>query len=677
LGQAYLKQKDMNQALMAFQSASRLDFDMQAKEAATYNYAMLLHQNSVSAFGESVTVLENFLNTYPNSMYSDKVNDALVDVYLTTKNYDTALSSIAKIKNPGSKILEAKQKIFYYLGTVYFTNGNYNEAIDFFTRAISGGNYAVNEKNEAVFWRGESYYKKEEYPKAATDYSAYLSTPSKAENLSTLAVYNLAYCSFNQKQYQNAQSVFQRYIDAEKNNTPTLADAYVRLGDCYFFNRRFAEAEQAYNQAVVIVPSMGDYALFQKGYVMGLQKDYHGKIAQMDKLIADHPQSPYYTDALYEKGRTYVLMENTSAAIETYQNLLRLFPESGNARKAGLQIGSLYFNTNQPQKAADAYKQVISKYPGSEEAKVAVQDLKSVYFDLNDVNGYAEYVNSLNGAVKFDVTEQDSLTYLATERLFLRNDIEQAQSGMKSYLQNFPNGAFSTNARYYLGQTYYMQKDYVTAKQEFAKVLEVGNNQFTEESLARLAELYYNDKEYADALLSYERLQTVAANKTNRDASFVGIIRSAEKLDKPNVVISAANQILKDESLDPSILEESKYYRAKAFLKLGEKTQAEKDLADLSNDTRTAFGAEAKYLLGQIYFDTNRAEKAKEVVNTYIKQGTPHAYWLARSFILMSDIYAAEGDKLQARQYLESLQNNYTHTDDDIKSMINNRLEKL
>jgi TolA-binding protein len=169
----------------------------------------------------------------------------------------------------------------------------------------------------------------------------------------------------------------------------------------------------------------------------------------------------------------------------------------------------------------------------------------------------------------------------------------------------------------------------------------------------------------------------MAENKTNRDAASIGIIRSAEKLDKPNTVVTVANQILKDESLDPSVLEESKYFRSKAFLKLGEKTQAEKDLSDLSKDTRTVFGAEAKYLLGQIYFDTNRAEKAKEVVNTYIKQGTPHAYWLARSFILMSDIYAAEGDKLQARQYLESLQNNYTHTNDDIQSMINNRLEKL
>jgi tetratricopeptide (TPR) repeat protein len=265
LGQAYLKQGNTNQALMAFQTASRLDFDPQAKEASLYNYAMLLHQNSVSAFGESVTVLENFLNTYPNSMYSDKVNDALVDVYLTTKNYETALASIAKIRNPGNQILQAQQKIYYYLGTVSFTNGNYDEAIRHFTSAIGAGNYAANERAEAIYWRGESYYKQANYNSAATDYQAFLNTGIRSGDLALLASYNLAYCAFNRQQYSVAETGFRRFISSETRRTPILADAYVRLGDCYFHNRQFAEAENAYNQAVSVVPSMGDYALFQKG----------------------------------------------------------------------------------------------------------------------------------------------------------------------------------------------------------------------------------------------------------------------------------------------------------------------------------------------------------------------------------------------------------------------------
>jgi hypothetical protein len=40
-------------------------------------------------------------------------------------------------------------------------------------------------------------------------------------------------------------------------------------------------------------------------------------------------------------------------------------------------------------------------------------------------------------------------------------------------------------------------------------------------------------------------------------------------------------------------------------------------------------------------------------------------------------VFAAGNDLLQARQYLESLQNNYKNTDDDIRPLIRERLEKL
>lgn len=678
LGQAYLNLGDSPNALMAFESASRMNFDAQAQEAATYNYAMLLHQNSVSAFGESVTVLENFLNTYPQSSYSEKVNDALVEVYLTTKNYDTALASIAKIKNPGSKIQQAKQQIYFHLGTVDFTNTNYDSAIDNFSKAISVGNYAPSEKAQAIYWRGESHYKKGNYTQATQDFRAFLQAETNtSEALKNRANYNLGYCAFKQKQYSEAEKHFTTFIQKDKEKSNDLADAYARLGDCYFQNRQFKDAENAYTQAIQAQPSIAGYAIYQKGYVLGLQKDYKGKIAQMDQLIKNYPQSPYITDAIYEKGRAYVLLENNKAAIDTYLGLLNKYPNSNWARKAGLQIGLLYFNDNQPQKAASAYKKVIADYPGSEEAKVAIQDLKSVYFDMNDVSGYATYVNSLGGAVKFNISEQDSLTYLAAERFFNRGDIAQAQSSMNNYLQSFPDGAFNVHAHYYLANTYYQQNKWVQAKQEYGKVLDAGSTQFTEEAVARTAELQYNDKEYEAALLSYERLQKIADSRSNKEIAFLGVIRSAAQLKKNNTIITAAHTLLEDEILNPEIETEVRYHRAKAYLALNETQLASHDFQELAKDTRTVYGAEAKFQLATLYFNQGNSAKAKSVIQEYIQQGTPHSYWLAKSFILLSDIFASEKDFLQSKQYLESLQANYKNNDDDIHTLIKERLSQF
>ena len=100
------------------------------------------------------------------------------------------------------------------------------------------------------------------------------------------------------------------------------------------------------------------------------------------------------------------------------------------------------------------------------------------------------------------------------------------------------------------------------------------------------------------------------------------------------------------------------------------------DLKVLAADTRNVYGAEAKYLVAQIYFDEGKTETAENEVLQYIEVSTPHAYWLARSFVLLSDVYVKLGRKLDAKQYLLSLQQNY-QADDDIAEMIETRLAKL
>ena len=678
LGQSYLKLKDKNNARMAFEAAATSSFDKQVKEAAMYNYALLIHETAFTGFGESVTIFEDFLNDFPNSKYADKVNDYLVEVYLTTKNYQAALNSIDKIKHPSTKILEAKQDILFQLGTQAFTNMELDKAVDLFSRAISLGAYNLESRNDAYFWRGESYYRQGEYNKAISDYRTYLNnTRQRNTDMYALAHYNLVYSYFKLKEYGEALNRFRQYVNLESNQqTPAYADAYNRIGDCLFHNRQFAMAEENYTRAAQLQPSAGDYSVYQKGFLLGLQKDYKGKISVMDRLIREFPESQYVDDALFEKGRSYVLLDNNQAAAASFEQLMRDFPQSSLARKAGVQLGLIYFNDNQPEKAADAYKSVISNYPGSEEAKVALQDLKSVYIELNDINSFAAYANSLGGNVRFEVSEQDSLTYLAAEKLFMRGDNEGARRSLTNYLQTFPQGAFSSNANFYLASIAFAKKDLEEAKRLFSLVLESGDTKFREESWARKAEIEYLDKDYAAAMESFKHLQAVAENPENKEAAKLGLMRCAELTGQPQEALLAANDLLKEPKLSPEIMSEARYVRAKAYISLKQENKALADLKEISKDTRTIHGAEAKYLLAQLYYDNKDDKNAETVLMNFIENGTPHQYWLARGFILLADIYIRQGDDFQARQYLTSLQNNYKG-DDEIAAMIEDRLGKL
>jgi TolA-binding protein len=678
LGQSYLKLKNKEQARMTFEAAANASYDPQIQEAATYNYALLIHETSFTGFGESVKVFENFLNKYPKSKYADKVNDYLVEVYLTTKNYEAALTSIEKIRHPGAKILEAKQSLLFHLGTQAFANMEMEQAMDYFARSISMGNHNPEALSGAYFWRGETNYRMERYPEAIADYRTYINnTRQRNTDMYALAFYNIAYGHFKQKHYDEALSNFRQYTSLEANRrSESYADAFNRIGDCYYYNHQLAQAEENYNRAATILPSAGDYALFQKGYVMGLRKDNKGKVAALDRLISEFPSSQYIPGALYERGRSHVLLGNNNLAASSFENLLRKFPENSQARRAGLQLGLLYYNSNQPQKAIEAYKKVIDNYPNSEEARVALQDLKSVYLDLDDVSAYAAYANSLDGSVRLGASEQDSLTYLAAERFYMRNEFEAARRSLLNYLHNYPGGAFSVNADYYLGKIAFAGKDYNEAGRRFSSVIDSRDTRFREDACARKAEIEYTGKDYASALESFKLLGAIAEEPANINAAKLGIMRCAQQTEQWQDALNAAENIMKGSKLSPEVIAEARYVRAKAYINLRQSSKAIPDLQELGKDTRTAQGAEAKYLLAQQYYNSNENAKAEKELTRFIENGTPHSYWLARGFILLADIYIRQNDDFKARQYLNSLRANYKGQD-DIDAMIENRLSKL
>ena len=678
MGLAYLQLKERNQARMAFEQASVADHDLAVKEQALYNYALCIHETSYSPFAESVTVFERFLNEFPASRYRERVNDYLVETYMNTRSYDAALKSIAKISKPGPRIMEAKQKILFRLGTQAFANARFEEALQYFNRSLEVGQYNFATQADASYWRGEAYYRLKNYKAAGQDFRKYLElTKNKRSPEYGLALYNLGYTDFNQKNYQGALNWFGRFVnESVHDNKQVLADAYNRMGDCNFYARKFDDARRSYDKAEQVDPSLGDYSLYQEGFVKGLQRDYTGKIQSLNQLITNYPQSQYIDDALYEQGRAFVQLEDNANAIERFQALVKTFQQSNMARRAANEIGLLYYQDDKYPEAIAAYKEVIKNYPGSEEARLAQRDLKSIYIDLNKVDEYADFASTIPGGANFDVNERDSLTYVAAERVYMRGEMTEARNSFMKYLQTFPEGAFSLNANYYIGLIDYNQQNYESASAHLNKVLEYPDNKYSEEAMMMSAEMAYLAKDYARSLELYKLLKDRASTPERRQLAATGMLRSAAMTDNKEEVILAATAVLSDAKVAPELENEARHYRAKALVDVNQLSHAVEDWQVLAQDTRNVYGAEAKYQLAQYLFNVGKTAEAEKEVLNYLEVSTPHAYWLARSFVLLSDIYAKLDRKLEARQYLLSLKQNY-QADDDIAGMIESRLEKL
>lgn len=682
LGYCYLNLKQRNNAKLAFESASKMNFDMTVKEEALYNYALASYETS-AAFGESLSALERFVEEFPQSKYIDTIYDHVVAVFLTNKNYASAYQSILKMKVLTPRMKEVKEYVLFQLGTQAFAKSDFKNAVKMFTASIEEAT-PKSFSSQAFLWRGESNYRIKKYEEARVDYQKFVEKVNKKdEALLADAYYGIGYTYFSEKKYADAQLWFEKFLKKSVSNESNVAywDALNRLGDCNFHVRNFSVARDYYSKVIDNNAKGADYALFQNAFILGLQKKYLNKITLLEKLLQTMPNSDYCSNALYEIGRSYVLLEENKKAITIYKDVLSKYPKSALARKASLEIGMLYFNMADYEQAKTAYRNVIERYKGSDEARMAFESLESIHVETNDVPAFLEYCKSLgkNYVAVIPDSRSDSLSFVAAERIYIKGEYKNAITSLKQYLKQYctsETGANCISARYYLADSYYQMEQYKKAFSEYEMLALLEGNKYMEEVLVRAAEITYNEKKYDSSLKYFKQLQLAASNTENRNIARLGVLRCSYLLNEHETTLSIANEILKTDISDLNLEREARYNRAKALIALNRRSDSQEDLKLLSNDLLQEIGAEAKFLYAEYFYLQGDYKKSEEEVFDFISKNTPYQYWLAKSFVLLSDIYVAQNDDFQAKQYLISLRDNYT-AQDSIQDLIKDRLDKI
>lgn len=680
LGDCYLKLEDKKRARVAFEAASEYDFDVAITEDAMFNYIKLNYELSFSPFNEIIDSFMSFIDRFPNSRYIDEAWQYLGQALLTSNNYREALEALEQVQNKTADNYRALQRIAYHRGLELFTNLRFAQAIDMLQYSLQYGEYNRNLKVKAYYWLGEAYYRQGSYDKAIENFDTFIRTPGsyRLDEFKT-AHYNIGYAWFKQKNYQEAASWFRKYENLmDGRQSPMLGDALNRIGDAFFMQRDFPRAIDYYERATNVPGANADYAMYQKAFAMGINKDHRGKIRQLQELTDRFPESSYVDDALYEMGRSYVALDDLTSAIRMYKTIKEKYPRSNFSKKAMLQLGLVYYNNDDLDQSLAFYKRVVNEFPGTPEAEDALLGIKNIYIDRNDADGYIKYTRQVGGFASIGQRQEDSLSYVTAEKLYMQNKCLQAINQFESYLRNYPNGRFAVNAHFYKADCQYRNKDYDGARQSFEFVVSRPGNIFLEDALIGVARISYHQERYEDALGYYERLENEAEDEENRREALIGQMRCLAHLDhRPGYVTRLAERILSDPKTSPEIGREARYLKADAHLELGEKDLALEEFEKLKDSPSSPEGAEARYRVAQILFDRGNMEKAEEEIFDFVNVGTPHQYWIARCFLLLADIYEERGELFQARQYIESLLENYQDRDDDIRERANGRLEEL
>ena len=678
LGDCYLKNDDKRRARVAFEAATRYNFDAAIREDAMFNYIKLNYELSFSPFNEIINSFLQFIEEYPQTAHIDEAYEYLGQALLTTKNYRQALEAMERIKNKNPEVYKAMQRVSYYRGLELFTNLQFNEAISMFDYSLQYGNYDNELKMKSYYWRGEAYYRLGEYPKAISDYSTFVQS-SGARSLEQYATahYNLGYSYFNMNNYNEASSWFNRYVNMMSGRENAMAgDAFNRIGDTYYMRRDFNTAINFYDRGAKVPGGSPDYSLFQKAFSLGISGNHREKIRQMEALISQYPTSSYVDDAYYEIGMSYVALGNLTEAIKNLKTIKERYPQSAFSSKSMLQLGLVYYNSGDKDQSMIFYKRVVNEFPASPEAEDALLGIRNIYLDNNDPDGYIRYTNQIGGFARVDDRQRDSISYIAAERVYMAGNCEQAVNQLDNYVRNNPNGRYVLNANYYKADCLYMRGEYDEALAAYELVAGQGRSLFSEDAIKRAGEIHYRKENYNTALDYFLRLENEANLEENRQEALIGQMRALSHLNNLSAVVEAGDKVISNQRMSPEIVREARYLKAKSLMAQNRTEQALDEFRILSENTGSKEGAESKYMVAEILFKQGKADDAEKVIFDFVEKGTSHQYSMARSFILLADIYAARGEYFQANQYLESMLENYGVEDDGIHSSARERIEK-
>ena len=676
IGESLMRLDRKDAALMAFDHALRMDYDKNVQEAAFYNYAVAKYSGANIPFGSSVATFEEFLRRFPTGRYAPAVQEYLVSGYLTDGDYAAALTSINRMQNPGEKIMAAKQQVLYALGSRALSTGDSQAAYTYLHEATSLARYNSQIATQVQLTLGEALYRLERYDQAHTAFTSYLRTAAKNDANYPLALYDRGYALFAQKKYAEAAIDFRAFVDAPGTlGNVAVADALNRLGDVAYYGEQFDQSTEYYRRAFDLFPSAGDYPMFQQGVIAGFNRDYTSKISILSSMIEKFPTSSLIPDALLEITEAYLRQGRNADAIATYRRLVADYPATEQGRRGYVQLALTLLNSGDRAGAIEAYRQVVKQYPTSDEARTAIEALQRIAAEDGTLAELQQFLASVDNAPQLDVAQNDRLTFEAAEQAY----ITQANTDrLKKYLDEYPAGAYRCQAMAYLMEA----ADRAGQPAEALRYATTIVDQFPDTRTAENALYVKAQSEHAlgygeEALASWQALEHRASSPAMLNSARVGVMRVARDLGNGPLMLSAAEALLASSTLGSEVRNEAIFTRAMAHHIMGDEANARSGWKEIADQTDDIYGAKSAFYYANSLYEGNRISDALTAVNALIDAATPHTYWLARAFILLSDIYQAQGKTYEAREYLRSLRENYPGSETDIFQMIDQRLSNL
>ena len=673
---AFLKLDDKRAARAAYERTYQLGFDEQMNEDAMFNFAKLSYELAYDPYNLAVDAFIDYLEKYPNSIRREEAYDYLVNIYVSIKNYQSAIASLERLDNREGRLESVYQQLVYNLGIEQFQNQQYDMAIESLEKSAEI-NYNTTLSTRAKFWIAESYYRQRKYTKSIEQYNEFLLSPG-AVLITEFhhAQYAIGYAYFKTKQYEEGASWFRKYVNYRGNmDEARKSDAYIRTGDCYFISKKYYLSLEYYQKAIDLGLSNTDYAIYQYAMAQFVMKNAEEQVELLTKLVTDYPESDYLDAAKYQLGRSAVTSGESQKAADYFADVIENYPYSTYKRKSMISLGGIQYNQGKNEDALAVLQQVVTEYPNYSDSKDALRIIESIYKETGRISDYEAYVEGLDFLNLSEAT-LDSLRYESAELQYQSGDCQRSAEGFKEYLERFEQPIFGVNANFYRAECMYREGKFEEAIVGYDYVLERGLNKFTEYAVVRAAEIRFKEKNYDEALKHYQRMEQVSEIQENKRLSIIGQMRCFYRTEQWMQALEYGEKTLKMENIHESVRVQSEFVVAKSKAELGEFEEALTLYDALARSTQSEYSAKSRYNIAEILVQQERFDTAEVAIFELVNQTPTYEYWLAKGLILLADVYLVNEDSFQAKATLESILANF-RGDQDLLDEAQEKLDEI
>ena len=674
LADCYLRSGRKQEAMQAFAMAADERFDATIAEDALFNYAKLQYELGGGRFNESIHVLSRYVERYPSSPRAAEARTLLVAAYYNSRDYDAAYRAIKSMPRLDGELQAALQKIAYFRGLEAFRAADYAAAGRCLDEAVQL-NVSPRYTALGLFWQGEIAYAEGNYAQALAKYDAYLRRAPRTEREYALASYDMGYCYLAQEQLPQAETAYTRFLESYAAKDRYRSDALNRLGDIAYMGRRYDEAVTRYDRSIAAGGDGVPYAAYRRALSLGILGRHTEKQQALQRIVQGG-EGDYLEAASYELGRSYLQTGKYAESVRQLERFVADYPASARCAQAYADLGLAYLNLGEKQKSMAAYDRVVQAAPQSAEAREALQGIRELYVSEGDVDGYFTYAARAGVESDLNALSRDSLSFAAAQKLYLAERRDEAERSLRSYLKSYPKGAYRTDALYYLGDCYEQGGRRDEAIATLTELSEQGSNQYTLTTLRTLSSLTWEAKRYAEAARAYRRLYDATTAAAERESAMTGYVRATVAAGDSSKIADMAADVMAHDDAGETALREARFAWAEQLRGAGRTQQALRLYEQLAKEVRTAEGSAAAYYVIENGYNDGSAKATEEAIFAYAER-QPRAYWLAKAYLLLGELYAKQGDLFQARATYQSIADGYSPADDGIVAEAKRRIQQL